>query len=55
MFKDTKEGSTHHDKDACYKCPKCHAHCQSDICNECFIKIVKYVAEEFKTVLNKLK
>lgn len=26
MFKDTKEGSTHHDKDACYKCEKCGGH-----------------------------
>jgi predicted nucleic acid binding AN1-type Zn finger protein len=26
MFKDTKEGQTHHDKDACYKCKMCGDH-----------------------------
>lgn len=26
MFKDTKEGSTHHDKDACFKCKMCGNH-----------------------------
>jgi hypothetical protein len=26
MFKDTHEGSTHHDKDTCYKCKVCGAH-----------------------------
>jgi len=26
MFKDIKEGETHHDKDACYKCSKCGSH-----------------------------
>ena len=26
MFKDTKKGTTHHDKDACYKCPNCGGH-----------------------------
>lgn len=31
MFKDTKEGSTHHDKDACYKCKVCGAHFFRDI------------------------
>jgi len=26
MFKDTPEGSTHHNKDACYKCKICGDH-----------------------------
>lgn len=26
MFKDTHEGSTHHNQDACYKCPICGDH-----------------------------
>jgi len=26
MFKDTKEGSTHHGKDSCYKCKMCGNH-----------------------------
>lgn len=26
MFKDTPEGSTHHEKDSCYKCEKCGEH-----------------------------
>jgi len=30
MFKDTPEGSTHHDKDACYKCYICKAHFYSE-------------------------
>lgn len=25
-FNDTPQGSTHHDKDACYKCEKCKQH-----------------------------
>ena len=25
-FKDTPEGSTHHDKDSCYKCKECDGH-----------------------------
>lgn len=54
-FKDLPEYTTHHDKDACYKCPKCHAHCQSDICDECICKTAKDVAEDIKNVLFKLK
>lgn len=30
MFKDTKEGQTHHDKDACYKCRECSGHYQTE-------------------------
>ena len=26
MFKDTPEGSTHHEKDSCIKCDVCHSH-----------------------------
>ena len=29
MFKDTKEGSTHHHRDACYKCRECSGHYQT--------------------------
>ena len=34
MFKDTKEGSTQHDKDACYKCEVCGAHFWRDIISQ---------------------
>jgi len=37
MFKDTPEGTTHHDKDACYKCKICGDHffteSQAERCN----------------------
>lgn len=39
-FKDTKEGSTHHGKDACYNCEKCGEHLwrqgliQSHLCSK---------------------
>ena len=34
---DTPEGSTHHDKDDCYKCDKCGAH---------GIKPIKHLADQ---------
>lgn len=52
MFKDTLEGSTHHNKDACYKCQTCGAHgdtpeitrhCAKDTyCNHILDQVGKY-------------
>lgn len=40
-FQDTKEGQTHHDKDACYKCKICVEHffieSQRDRCNHDYL------------------
>lgn len=34
LFKDTQEGSTHHDNDACIKCDVCKAHFWRDILSQ---------------------
>lgn len=54
MFKDTKEGSTHHDKDACYKCKICNAHVSiqdqftTQMCDECLKIEIKNWKKEIK-------
>jgi hypothetical protein len=50
-FKDTKEGQTHHDGDACLKCEVCKAHFFRDIISQhvCVTKeTLKEWAEEAK-------
>ena len=48
-FKDIPEGTTHHEKDNCYKCTKCGGHCQRmllpvKLCEECSRELMKECA-----------
>lgn len=49
-FQDTKEGSTHYEKDDCKKCKDCNAHYTGinilpvNLCRDCVLHLMKEVA-----------
>lgn len=54
MFKDTKERSTHHHEDSCYKCKICNSHMSyldqftTQMCEICLRKEIKKWNKEIK-------